>query len=239
MLYGKPERKFMVTRSERFELRIDEAQLALVDDWANEQSDRPTRAEAVRRLITLGLAAGSNRAVHFSDGEKMLMLMMGDLFKAMKIKNSEMNPEFLAKVIYGGHYWAPKWDIQGVFHDHVDDPRDVTHVVDVLDMWSFIEEAYERLNPAQKKTLTEDVGPWLTDVKFSGFDGNNESSQMSIARFLVEEMNRFSRFKGRDMNSHSETYDRYRSMVVLFEPMRASLVGGGLSLQQLVTLLKR
>ena len=229
----------MVTRSERFELRIDEAQLSLVDDWANEQSDKPTRAEAVRRLITLGLAAGSNRAVHFSDGEKMLMLMMGDLFKSLKINDSEMNPQFLAKVIYGGHYWAPKWDMQGVFHDHVDDPRDVNHVVAVLDMWCFIEEAYERLAPAQKKTLTEEVGPWLTDVKFSGFDGNNESSQMSIARFLIEEMNRFSRFKGRDMNSHTETYDRYRSMGALFGPMRSSLVGGGLSLQQLVTLLKR
>ena len=229
----------MVTRSERFELRIDEAQLSLVDEWASEQSDQPTRAEAVRRLITLGLAAGSNRAVHFSDCEKTLMLMMGDLFKSLKVKDPEMKPEFLAKVIYGGHYWAPKWDMQGVFHGHVDDPRDVTYVVNVLEMWAFIEEAYERLTPAQRTTLAEEVGPWLTDIKFSGFDGNNESSQMSIARFLVEEMNRFSRFRGRDMNSHYPTYDRYCSMVVLFEPMRASLVGGGLSLQQLATLLKR
>lgn len=229
----------MATRSERFELRIDEAQLALIDDWASEQPDKPTRAEAVRRLISVGLSAGSSRAVHFSDGDKMLMLMMGDLFKALKIKNSESNPEFLAKVIYGGHYWAPKWDMQGVFHDHVDNPRDVTHVVNVLDMWSFMEEAYDQLNPTQKSAITEEVGPWATDVKFSGFDGNNESSQMSIARFLVEEMSRFSRFKGRDMNSHSPTYHRYIRMIELFEPMRASLVGGGLSLQQLVALLKR
>lgn len=229
----------MATRSERFELRIDEAQLVLVDEWASEQPDQPTRAEAVRRLISVGLSAGSSRAVHFSDGDKMLMLMMGDLFKALKIKEPESNPEFLAKVIYGGHYWAPKWDMQGVFHDHVDNPRDVTHVVNVLDMWSFMEEAYDRLTPTQKSTITEEVGPWASDVKFAGFDGNNESSQMSIARFLVEEMNRFSRFKGRDMNSHSQTYDRYSRMVELFEPMRASLVGGGLSLQQLVALLKR
>ena len=229
----------MATRSERFELRIDEAQLALVDEWANKQPDQPTRAESVRRLISLGLSAGSSRAVHFSDGDKMLMLMMGDLFKALKIKDPESNPEFLAKVIYGGHYWAPKWDMQGVFHDHVDNPRDVTHVVNVLDMWSFMEEAYGRLTPAQKLTITEEVGPWATDVQFAGFDGNNESSQMSIARFLIEEMNRFSRFKGRDMNSHSPTFDRYSRMYELFKPMRASLTGGGLSLQQLVTLLKR
>ena len=229
----------MATRSERFELRIDEAQLALVDEWANEQLDQPTRAESVRRLIALGLSAGSSRAVHFSDGEKMLMLMMGDLFKAMKIQDPESNPEFLAKVIYGGHYWAPKWDMQGVFHDHVDNPRDVTHVVNVLDMWSFVEEAYSRLTPAQKLIITKEVGPWAADIQFAGFDGNNEASQMSIACFLIEEMNRFSRFKGRDMNSHSPTFDRYSRMYELFKPMRASLAGGGLSLQQLVALLKR
>lgn len=229
----------MATKSGRFELRIDEEQLSRVDEWASEQPDLPTRAEAVRRLVNIGLSAGSNRAVHFSDGEKMLILMMGDLFKALKIKDPESNPEFLADVIYGGHYWAPKWDMQGVFHDHVDNPRDVHDVVDILDMWSFIEEAYERLTPAQKTTITEEVGSWATDVKFYGFDGNNESSKMSIAGFLINKMNRFSRFKGRDLNSHCPTDSRYRHMLAAFEPMRASLVGGGLSVQQLISLLKR
>lgn len=229
----------MATKSERFELRIDEEQLSRVDEWAGDQPDRPTRAEAVRRLVNFGLSAGSSRAVHFSDGEKMLILMMGDLFKTLKIVDPNSDPDFLAEVIYGGHYWAPKWDMQGVFHDHVDNPRDLSHVVDVLDMWSFIEEAYERLSSAQKTTITEEVGAWATDVKFHGFDGNNESSQMSIARFLVDKMDRFTRFKGRDLNSHCPTYNRYGGMLDVFKPMRASLVGGGLSVQQLVTLLKR
>lgn len=229
----------MATKSERFELRIDEEQLARVDEWASEQPDQPTRAEAVRRLVNLGLSAGSSRAVHFSDGEKMLILMMSDLFKALKIKDPESNPDFLAEVIYGGHYWAPKWDMQGVFHDHVDNPRDVSYVVDVLDMWSFVEEAYERLSSEQKAAIATEVGEWATDVKFHGFDGNNETGQMSIAGFLVNKMGRFSRFKGRDLNSHCPTEGRYRRMIAAFEPMRTSLVGGGLNMQQLVTLLKR
>ena len=228
----------MAIKSERFELRIDEEQLSRVDAWANEQSDRPTRAEAVRRLVDLGISAGSSRAVHFSDGEKMLMLMMGDLFKALKIKDPESNPNFLAEVIYGGHYWAPKWEMQGVFHDHVDNPHDVRHVSNVLDMWSFIEEAYGRLSQAQKDAIATEI-EWATDVKFHGFDGNEESSHMSIARFLVDKMNRFSRFKGRELNSHYPTYDRYRGMLDAFEPMRPKLAGGCLSVQQLVTLLKQ
>ncbi|WP_346380800.1 YfbU family protein [Acidithiobacillus sp.] len=225
----------MATKSERFELRIDEEQLSRVDKWASEQTNQPTRAEAVRRLVNLGLSAGSSRAVRFSDGEKMLILMMGDLFKALNIENHDSNPNFLAKVIYGGHYWAPKWDMQGVFHDHVDDPQDVSYVVDILDMWSFVEEAYERLNHEQKAAIMAEA----TNVKFLGFDGNHEINKMSIASFLVDEMERFSRFKGRDMNSHHPTEARYRRMLAAFEPMRASLAGGGLNVQQLTALLKR
>jgi uncharacterized protein len=229
----------MPPKSERFELRLDEEQLARVDEWAREQGDDGlSRAAAIRKLIDIGLSAGSKGSVRFSDGEKMLMLMMGDVFKALKIKDPDSDPEFLAEVIYGGHYWAPKWDMQGVFHDHVDDPRDVRFVGDVLDMWSFIEEAYEGINTAQKAAIAEQVGPLGKHVKFTGFDGNNESNQMSIARFFVEKMGRFQRFKGRDLNSHHPTYNRYRRMVDLFEPMRRTLVGHGLDVPQLVTLLK-
>ena len=228
----------MTLKPERFELRIDVDQLARIDEWAANQPDRLVRAEAVRRLIDLGMAAGSKRAVRFSDGEKMLMLMMGDLYKHLGIKDAETNPDFLAKVIYGGHYWAPKWDMQGVFHDHVDDPGDLKHVVDTLDTWSFIEEAYEKFTPNQREQIATEVGPMGTHVAFHGFDGNNESSQLSIARFLIEDMERFSRFKGRDLNSHHPTRGRYGRMNELFEPIRAGLIGHGLSTQQVISLLK-
>ena len=225
-------------KSERFELRIDEEQLSKVDEWSSEQQDQPTRAEAVRRLVNLGLSSGSSRAVHFSDGEKMLILMMGDLFKSLKVKYPESNPDFLSEVIYGGHYWAPKWHMQGVFHDHIDNPKDLDHVCDVLDMWSFIEDAYENLNTEQKATIAEEVGARGTIVKFLGFDGNNESSQMSIARFIVNKINRFPQFKDRDLNSHHQTYEHYRRMLTAFRPMQASLIGGRLNVQQLIVLLK-
>lgn len=228
----------MATKMERFEMRIDEDQLARIDTWASEQSDGPVRAEAVRRLIDLGLSAGSQRAVRFSDGEKMLILMMRDLYRHLKLKDGESDPDFLAKVIYGGHYWAPKWDMQGVFHDHVDDPEEVRYVVDVLDMWLFIEEAYASFSAADKKKLVAEVGQWADRVAFAGFDGNNESSQLGIARFLIEDMERFQRFKGRDLNAHHPTEARYRRMVKLFTPMRATLVGHGLSVKQVAELLK-
>ncbi|CAN7367862.1 YfbU family protein [Variovorax sp. LjRoot178] len=227
-----------LTKAGRFELRLEDEQLARIDEWQRKRGET-SRANAVRILIDQGLAAGSTRSVQFSDGEKMLMLMMRDMMKALKLKSGDPDTDFLAKVIYGGHYWAPKWDMQGVFHDHVDDPDDVSYVVDVLDMWDFIESAYEALNAKQKADVKTGVGDWFSGAHFSGFDGNNESNHMSIARFLVEDMGRFSRFKGRDLNSHSPTAHRYRGMIAMFEPMRAKLTGGKLSPQQLIALLSR
>ena len=41
--------------SERFEMRFSADLLPEVDDWRRGQSDLPARAEAIRRLIELGL----------------------------------------------------------------------------------------------------------------------------------------------------------------------------------------
>ncbi|WP_426197700.1 YfbU family protein [Massilia sp. DWR3-1-1] len=229
----------MAPKAERLELRMDEAQLSRIDDWAGEQAENLTRAEATRRLIDIGLSVKAKGAVDFSDGEKMLMLMMGDLYKKLEITHGEMNPQFLADVIYGGHYWAPKWEMNGVFHNHADSPQDVEHVTNVLDMWSFIEEAYEVLSPEQKAQIVQEVGPWAKDVKFRGFDGNQEGTQMAIASFLVEKMNRFQRFQGRSLNSHSSTLREYAAMYHQFEGIRPTLVGKRLDVTQLIELLKR
>jgi len=227
----------MVPKSERFELRLDEEQLSRIGDWIEKQEDRPSKAEAIRRLVEVGLSIGDSRYVHFSDGEKLLMFMMRDVYRALKIKDGDINPEFVANMIAGGHYWAPKWEMTGIYHNHVDDHRALSHVVDVLDMWSFIESGYQRLSALDKDALAAQVGPWGKDPKFPGFDGNNESEEMGIAGFMINKMDRFNSFKGRELNSHTPTYARYRRMVELFEPMREKLIGTELNLNQLATLL--
>ena len=227
----------MASKSERFELRIDEEQLLKVDQWAKDQEDQPTRAEAIRRLVSLGLSTGSSSAVRFSDGEKILILMMKDVLKSVKAKDTDIDPDFLSDVIYGGHYWAPKWEMQGVFHNHIDTPQDVSHVLDVLDMWDFIELSYKELTPDQKAAIVTEVGPWAKKVEFPGFDGNNESEQMSIADFLINKMNRFSRFKKRDLNSHYETSERYQNMLAAFKPIRKKLGGRLMNVQELTAVL--
>lgn len=227
----------MAAMTERFEMRLDEETLARVDRWRAEQDDAPSRAEAMRRLVETGLATSGSDTVKFSDGEKALLVMMAEVMKHLEV-DSECAPDYLSKVIYGGHYWAPKWDMQGLFHDEEDDPDDVRFVVDVMEMWHHIESGYAKLSKKDKEKVKREAHPFGTDVQFSGFDGNNESSLVGIARFLVRDMGRFEEFADRELNSHFPSVDMHRRMLNVFTPMRDALIGGDLNAAQLVRVLK-
>jgi uncharacterized protein len=225
----------MVTLSERFEMRLDEQTLARVDQWRSDQPDVPSRAEAMRRLVEQGLARTSTESLRLSDGDKLLLVMMRDVYKALKIKDPGIDPEFISEVIWGGHYWAAQWKFSGIFHGHEDNPATLRYVQNVLDMWNRLERGFERLPKAEKAQVQKEAD--RKDVKFYGFDGNNESEELGIASFLTEKMDRWSRFKGRDLNSHMPTRAIYGRMLDAFEPMRR-IEQDDLSVEQITNLLK-
>ena len=47
----------MDDKTERFEMRVTASFLKMVDDWRRRQPELPSRAEAIRRLVELGLKA--------------------------------------------------------------------------------------------------------------------------------------------------------------------------------------
>ena len=223
-------------KTERFEMRMDRETLENVDTWRADQPDLPSRAEAVRRLVDTGLAISGNRGVRINDGEKLILMMLCNLYKHQEV-DSDI-PEFVSKTIHGGHYWALEQEYSGLFHGHVDSPRVVSEVFDVLDMWSFIERGYAKLSEKDKKRVESEAAPLGNDVTFRGFDGNNESDHYSVALFLINDMGRFNCFKDRDLNSHFPSINDYRRMLAVFEPMRKTLVGRALSASQIINLQK-
>src|SRR5881227_3871507 len=82
--------------TERFEMRLGQSVLEELDAWRARQSDLPSRSEAVRRLMEHGLAANGEkrREVNLADGEKLVILMLCELFKKLKLK-SDIEPEFV------------------------------------------------------------------------------------------------------------------------------------------------
>lgn len=224
-------------KTERLELRLDEELVERIDTWMNETGQASSRSDAIRQLVDIGLSTMTGKSIHLTDGDKLNFMMLRDIMKHLNIKDSEIDADFIAETLYGGHYWAPTWVMHGLFHTHTDRPADVNLVVDILDMWNFIEAGIEKLTPEETERLKAAYYGYLP--KFAGFDGNNESSLMSIAQFLVEKMDRFSRFKNRDLNSHSPTAAGYARMSKAFQPIRATLgLGRGFGVDQIIELLK-
>lgn len=231
----------MAPLTERFEMRLDTDTLAKVDDWRTDQPDLPTRSEAMRRLVELGLQqTGPSRfGVSLSDGERLIIAMLADMQKGLNLGRGEIDTDMVSTAIAGGHLWALKWRYQGVYPNHTDSEQDVTFVGDVLDMWSFIEDGMSQLTADDRATVSEIAG-YQEDVKFPGFDGNNEAELLSIALFRINTLGQFVGFANRNLNSHCPMRDRYRKMLAEFTQIRPTLgYRRPMAKSQLISLLTR
>jgi len=171
------------------------------------------------------------------DGEKLIILMLTEIYEKLQI-NGETEPDFLRSAIFNDHLWAIRWKYSGIPFEPAEDPPVVRDVVNILDMWSFIEYSYGRLDEAQKKQLAKDAAPFGEKPHFQGFDGNNESEHMSVAMFLVNQLDRFQEFKSRSFNCHHGSLDGHMRMLAVFEPLRTTLVDSSLSVEQMTAILK-
>lgn len=226
--------------TERFEMRLDPSVLEQVDAWRARQSDLPSRSEAVRRLVDAGLAARATekKEIRLSDGDKLVLTLLCQIIKQLKLK-SDVDPAFVEEVIDSGHYWGLSWKYPGIYHGHEDRAAVVSETLDIMDMWYFIERGYKGLSKKDKDRVAVEAEPLGKHVVFSGFDGNNESEYLSVARFFIEHLDRFPEFKGRDLNSHMPSIDADRRMLAAFKPMREKiLVGRDFNADEIIQLLK-
>ena len=88
---------------------------------------------------------------------------------------------------------------------------------------------YGKLSPSDKNTLEKDAAPFGKDVKFRCFDGNNEP-HFHIAHYIINDLERFSHFTGRELNSHHPSIEGYLRMYEVFEPLRSGLHSRSLNL---------
>ena len=236
----------MAPKTERIELRLEPEIIERLDEWRMAQWDLPTRSEAIRRLLDDKLEEHTKEGFRLNNTDKLTIWMLSEVLKnQIKDRADQREAQYdmktvnlVQEAIYGGHFWALLWEMTGVMHDHVDDPKKVRSVVDILDMWNFIERAYAGYSDAEKAEVEAAVGIWGKDPKFHGFDGNNETEYMGIARFLVDQLGRFTDFKGRDFNSHSPTVARHMRMARRFDDIRRNLVGREMSPGEMIEVLK-
>ena len=217
----------MQPKTERFEMRFDPETLKKVDNWRSHQADLPSKAEAVRRLMEIGLFEMESRPLKLRDGEKLIIWMLCELYKYLKI-DGDLDPLFVKEALLGGHYWALEWEYPGIFDAKADRRETVDEVVEVLDVWWSLEQSYARLSEKDKDRVKQEAELFGDDVVFRGFDGNEETEYLIIAQFLIDKLNRFTGFGGRDLNSHMPSIKEHRRMVRAFETIRPHRVGRNL-----------
>ncbi len=170
--------------------------------------------------------------------EKLILLMLSEIYDKLSLE--DVDTQLLRSAIYTENTWALDWEMPGVVgSDAEPTPPLVEEVIHYLDMWSFLEEAYSAFDSTEKMRIELEAAPFGKHVRFPGFDGNNETELLGIARILIEDMGRFSRFKGRDLNSHFPSREKYRNMFEVFAPFRLELNGlSGLSVENVISILR-
>jgi len=137
----------------------------------------------------------------------------------------------------GGHLWA-LGDLSAI-HSRVI-PEDVERETrNILFMWKRLEESYDNLSQAEKDELAATAN--VSDVRFPGFDGNNESEHLSVAHFMMEHRDEFTSLKDRadHLDAHFRTLDEHRRMLGVFEPILEKIVNKDCSAAQIAEVMAR
>ena len=108
------------------------------------------------------------------------------------------------------------------------------YVLDVMDMWTVIERSIAKSSSIGKSgdSTSEDQNK-LPISRFPGFDGNHEAEYLSIARFLIEDLDRYQEFRSRYLNAHRPTTDQYKRMLAIYNDVVAQSNDGVLDEEQL------
>jgi uncharacterized protein YfbU (UPF0304 family) len=151
--------------------------------------------------------------MEFTNEQKLIVALLTDIHAALKIKDG-LDPMFVQDKVCSGRTWALRWQYSGLFHDDEETPEDVKFVAKVLDLWERLERSFDSLSDAQKAQLVELSPVYGANVRFSGFDGNGgDRDGLGTTHVLVEEMGRWSIFKGRDFNAHAHMSGVYERMI--------------------------
>jgi len=174
--------------------------------------------------------------MELSGAEKLILIMLCEIYEKLGI-DAAINPAFVKQAISKDQLWAFGWKYPDIKESA--DPPIVQEVADILQMWSLIEGAYEKLSSQDKEGLKHEA---VAGVQFKGFDVNggfdDEEKLLGVAQFLIDDLERFPRLKGRDLNSHSPTRKTYCRMLDAFEPINKKLEDRPLSVAELTQILK-
>ena len=171
-----------------------------------------------------------------SDGEKLILLMLCEIQDHLKTKGmeAETDTKMIKAAIFSGNLWGLKQGMPGVFHNSETPDFVVSETIHIMAMWQRLEESFNGLSEKDKKWLA-DNSEFGNLVHFTGFDNNSELEvqYISAGHFLIDHLDSFQIFKGRDLQAHMPTLATYRRMLPVFDPILHEVTNRDFSAKQI------
>lgn len=220
------------------EILLDREVLARVDSWRSEQLDHPSLAEAVQRLVDVGLSVSTKGRGRFSEGEKLILWALRDVWRQQQGQEHDgVDLEFV-HAVSAKHEWALAWKYPNLFSPPPQLPPTVSEVSRILQMWSSFESAYDQLSEDERNQIEWPESSASPKVKFDGFSVGEETEHFSVAKILVRELGEFECFEDRDLRSCYPRLDTYRRMLRVFESTMRNHPPSRLSIAEITEVLK-
>ncbi|POD65744.1 hypothetical protein BKM07_20955 [Pseudomonas syringae group genomosp. 3] len=134
---------------------------------------------------------------------------MDDLFA--HVGSSTVQTDLILNGFKTGNEWIVDLELDGLLNkEPTTSITDARFVLATLEMWDLFEHALEGFDEEQiAVVLAETEGEIALretgktapprELRFSGFDAENETDFIKIADFIINTMQKFPRFKGRDL----------------------------------------
>jgi uncharacterized protein YfbU (UPF0304 family) len=174
-----------------------------------------------------------------SDGEKLILVMLSEVYKHLRIEG-EINPDLVLASVFGDKAWGLRWEYSGLFNSPEESPPVVQETCDILDMYRMLTRSYEKMSPDDKKRVETEAAPFNDYLKFQGFDGNNDE-HFGVVSYLVRHLGKYDELRPGDLNSHSiSTLRTYRRKLETYKPMVEDVLklSDGLTADQIIKILK-
>lgn len=121
--------------------------------------------------------------------------------------NQDETYNHMREIVESGYELNYDWITEHIYsNDDVMTAKECREVIDILDMFRSLKRSHEDLEGKS--------GIEKANIKFRGFDGNNETKQMAYTRFLVKREGKFTMLEqGDNFNSHIPMLSHYRKML--------------------------
>jgi uncharacterized protein YfbU (UPF0304 family) len=144
--------------------------------------------------------------MELTDAER---LILSNQYQLLAKLEDDDHYALMAETLRNGHKWLYEEYFQHLQPDLDDDKAEF--VVDILDIYSAMRSSY--------RDLEDQSGVDADDVKFPGFDGNNEAELLVFADALLKHRRFEDTLRKHGNNSHMPTVDGYRRMIQTWEDM--------------------